>query len=68
MWLWPLSTRLEACWPAQVAQARTILSHMAALQREAGRPSWAMLAGDFNSVPGSAIYRSGGSRHTLFCW
>ena len=43
--------------PAQVAQARTILSRMAALQAEAGRPTWVMLAGDFNSVPGSAIYR-----------
>ena len=54
--------------PAQVAQARTILSRMAALQAEAGRPTWVMLAGDFNSVPGSAIYRCSQCAAKMLLW
>lgn len=41
----------------QTAQIRTMLEAMRAMQQSAGQPSWAMLMGDFNSIPGSAIYR-----------
>ena len=41
----------------QAAQVRTMLGAMRAMQQSAGQPSWAMLMGDFNSIPGSAIYR-----------
>ena len=41
----------------QVAQARTILNRMAALRARAGRPALALLAGDFNSAPGSGVVR-----------
>ena len=41
----------------QAAQVRTMLGAMRAMQQKAGQPSWAMLMGDFNSIPGSAIYR-----------
>ncbi len=47
---------LEA-WAPQAAQVRTMLGAMRAMQQSAGQPSWAMLMGDFNSIPGSAIYR-----------
>ena len=50
--------RLSTGVPAtQVAQARTILSRMAALRARAGRPALALLAGDFNSAPGSGVVR-----------
>ena len=51
-----------------MGQARTILERMAALQRQIRRPSLALLAGDFNSVPGSAVHRQGllgGGSHRL---
>ena len=41
----------------QTAQVRTMLKAMRAMQQSAGQPSWAMFMGDFNSIPGSAIYR-----------
>lgn len=34
-----------------------MLEAMRAMQQRCGHPSWAMLMGDFNSIPGSAIYR-----------
>ena len=40
-----------------MGQARTTLERMAALQRQFARASWALLAGDFNSVPGSGVHR-----------
>ena len=40
-----------------MAQARTILNRMAALRARAGRPALALLAGDFNSAPGSGVVR-----------
>jgi len=42
---------------AQVAQARAILDRMAAVRAGAGAPALALLAGDFNSAPGSAVVR-----------
>ncbi|CAL8463659.1 g3193 [Coccomyxa elongata] len=50
----------------KAGQARTILTRMRDIQSAADRPSWSVLMGDFNSVPGSPIYsfvRSG----TLDC-
>ncbi|KAK9842562.1 hypothetical protein WJX81_006229 [Elliptochloris bilobata] len=41
----------------KVAQARVILNRMAALRAAAGRHVLAMLAGDFNSAPGSGVVR-----------
>ncbi|BDA48472.1 probable protein angel homolog 2 at N-terminal half [Coccomyxa sp. Obi] len=40
----------------KAGQARTILTRMRDIQSAAGRPSWSLLMGDFNSVPGSPIY------------
>ncbi len=34
-----------------------MLGAIRAMQQDAGQPSWALLMGDFNSIPGSAIYR-----------
>lgn len=42
---------------AQVAQARAILERMAAVRAGAGAPTLALLAGDFNSAPGSGVVR-----------
>ena len=41
----------------QAAQVRVMLEAVRVMQQTAGQPSWAMLMGDFNSTPGSAIYR-----------
>ena len=41
----------------QAAQIRIMLEAIRAMQQSANEPSWAMLMGDFNSIPGSAIYR-----------
>ena len=40
----------------QLAQARTILQRMAALQQEAAEPVVPMLMGDFNATAHSAVY------------
>ena len=40
-----------------MAQARAILDRMAAVRAGAGAPALALLAGDFNSAPGSAVVR-----------
>ena len=53
-WQCRLNTGVPA---AQVAQARMILNRMAALRVRAGRPALALLAGDFNSAPGSGVVR-----------
>ena len=41
----------------QAAQVRVMLEAVRTIQQTAGQPSWAVLMGDFNSTPGSAIYR-----------
>ena len=41
----------------QAGQVRVMLEAVRVMQQTAGQPSWAMLMGDFNSTPGSAIYR-----------